>query len=175
MWTRWAILFPSNFVCKFVFAVRQTVMFSATWPLPVHQLAQEFMDPNPIKVCILMIKQFFLLLYTSKLARMISSLSGCYRFSGFSCQSWCYADSWGMDSKFWLWLFFSWHHLSYVGFAQLPLQVLDDRSRDERLVTLLQKYHSSKRYYLLFIHTIAFMNLVLWSFILNLILLYVIA
>ena len=27
------------------------VMFSATWPLAVHQLAQEFMDPNPVKVC----------------------------------------------------------------------------------------------------------------------------
>lgn len=33
-------------------AVRQMVMFSATWPLPVHHLAQEFMDPNPVKVCI---------------------------------------------------------------------------------------------------------------------------
>uniref|UniRef100_A0A2N9H688 Helicase C-terminal domain-containing protein n=1 Tax=Fagus sylvatica TaxID=28930 RepID=A0A2N9H688_FAGSY len=28
------------------------VMFSATWPLLVHQLAQEFMDPNPVKVVI---------------------------------------------------------------------------------------------------------------------------
>lgn len=28
------------------------VMFSATWPLSVHQLAQEFMDPNPVKVWI---------------------------------------------------------------------------------------------------------------------------
>lgn len=26
------------------------VMFSATWPPSVHQLAQEFMDPNPVKV-----------------------------------------------------------------------------------------------------------------------------
>lgn len=26
------------------------VMFSATWPLPVNQLSQEFMDPNPVKV-----------------------------------------------------------------------------------------------------------------------------
>ncbi|XP_051129536.1 DEAD-box ATP-dependent RNA helicase 5 isoform X2 [Andrographis paniculata] len=32
--------------------VRQMVMFSATWPLPVHQLAQEFMDPNPVKVVV---------------------------------------------------------------------------------------------------------------------------
>lgn len=33
-------------------AVRQMVMFSATWPLPVHQLAQEYMYPNPVKVWI---------------------------------------------------------------------------------------------------------------------------
>ncbi|GJN03808.1 hypothetical protein PR202_ga21288 [Eleusine coracana subsp. coracana] len=33
-------------------SVRQMVMFSATWPLAVHKLAQEFMDPNPIKVVI---------------------------------------------------------------------------------------------------------------------------
>lgn len=26
------------------------VMFSATWPIDVHKLAQEFMDPNPVKV-----------------------------------------------------------------------------------------------------------------------------
>ncbi|EPS60266.1 hypothetical protein M569_14538, partial [Genlisea aurea] len=29
---------------------RQMVMFSATWPTLVHQLAQEFMDPSPVKV-----------------------------------------------------------------------------------------------------------------------------
>ncbi|KAL3500045.1 hypothetical protein ACH5RR_039138 [Cinchona calisaya] len=33
-------------------SARQMVMFSATWPLPVHQLAQEFMDPNPVKVVV---------------------------------------------------------------------------------------------------------------------------
>ncbi|XP_051202802.1 DEAD-box ATP-dependent RNA helicase 5 [Lolium perenne] len=33
-------------------SVRQMVMFSATWPFAVHQLAQEFMDPNPIKVVV---------------------------------------------------------------------------------------------------------------------------
>ncbi|KAL8138796.1 hypothetical protein V2J09_004797 [Rumex salicifolius] len=33
-------------------SVRQMVMFSATWPTAVHQLAQEFMDPNPVKVVI---------------------------------------------------------------------------------------------------------------------------
>jgi superfamily II DNA/RNA helicase len=36
------------------------VMFSATWPLAVHKLAQEFMDPNPIKV-VLFLSVFFLL------------------------------------------------------------------------------------------------------------------
>ncbi|KAL9242658.1 hypothetical protein vseg_016640 [Gypsophila vaccaria] len=33
-------------------STRQMVMFSATWPTEVHQLAQEFMDPNPIKVVV---------------------------------------------------------------------------------------------------------------------------
>ncbi|GMN40819.1 hypothetical protein TIFTF001_010049 [Ficus carica] len=33
-------------------SARQMVMFSATWPLSVHQLAQEFMDPNPVKVVV---------------------------------------------------------------------------------------------------------------------------
>ncbi|KAG6408260.1 hypothetical protein SASPL_131264 [Salvia splendens] len=33
-------------------SVRQMVMFSATWPPAVHQLAQEFMDPNPVKVVV---------------------------------------------------------------------------------------------------------------------------
>ncbi|WVZ62783.1 hypothetical protein U9M48_012485 [Paspalum notatum var. saurae] len=33
-------------------SARQMAMFSATWPLAVHKLAQEFMDPNPIKVVI---------------------------------------------------------------------------------------------------------------------------
>lgn len=31
---------------------RQMVMFSATWPPPVHQLAQEFMHPCPVKVVV---------------------------------------------------------------------------------------------------------------------------
>ncbi|MFQ6652289.1 hypothetical protein Gotur_024225 [Gossypium turneri] len=26
------------------------VMFNATWPATVHRLAQEYMDPNPVKV-----------------------------------------------------------------------------------------------------------------------------
>ncbi|OIV94425.1 hypothetical protein TanjilG_25487 [Lupinus angustifolius] len=33
-------------------SVRQMVMFSATWPSAVHQLAQEFMDPDPVKVVV---------------------------------------------------------------------------------------------------------------------------
>ncbi|RXH96951.1 hypothetical protein DVH24_035619 [Malus domestica] len=33
-------------------AARQMVMFRATWPPSVHQLAQEFMDPNPVKVVV---------------------------------------------------------------------------------------------------------------------------
>ena len=40
-------------------AVRQMVMFSATWPLAVHELAQEFMDPNPIKVMLFFCLFFF--------------------------------------------------------------------------------------------------------------------
>lgn len=35
------------------YSVRQMVMFSATWPPAVHQLAQEFMDPCPVKVWII--------------------------------------------------------------------------------------------------------------------------
>ncbi|OMP11505.1 hypothetical protein CCACVL1_00479 [Corchorus capsularis] len=33
-------------------SARQMVMFSATWPTAVHRLAQEYMDPNPVKVVI---------------------------------------------------------------------------------------------------------------------------
>lgn len=42
------------------YAVRQMVMFSATWPLAVHQLSQEFMDPNPVKVCLFVRWLYFL-------------------------------------------------------------------------------------------------------------------
>ncbi|KAJ8754288.1 hypothetical protein K2173_002739 [Erythroxylum novogranatense] len=31
---------------------RQMVMFSATWPLDVHNLAEEYMEPNPVKVIV---------------------------------------------------------------------------------------------------------------------------
>ncbi|RVW34731.1 DEAD-box ATP-dependent RNA helicase 5 [Vitis vinifera] len=68
------------------------VMFSATWPLPVHQLAQEFMDPNPVKVVI---------------------------------------GSEDLAAN---------HDVMQI------VEVLDDRSRDERLLTLLGKYHKSQRY-----------------------------
>lgn len=33
-------------------SARQMVMFSATWPLAVHHLSQEFMDPKPVKVVV---------------------------------------------------------------------------------------------------------------------------
>ncbi|KAF3792928.1 DEAD-box ATP-dependent RNA helicase 5 [Nymphaea thermarum] len=70
---------------------RQTVMFSATWPLPVHQLAQEFMDPNPVKVVV---------------------------------------GSEDLAAN---------HDVMQI------VEVLDDRSRDARLVALLEKYHQSQR------------------------------
>ncbi|XP_010499748.1 PREDICTED: DEAD-box ATP-dependent RNA helicase 5 [Camelina sativa] len=43
---------PVRFILSKTNKVRQMVMFSATWPLDVHKLAQEFMDPNPVKVVI---------------------------------------------------------------------------------------------------------------------------
>ncbi|KAF0921560.1 hypothetical protein E2562_009761 [Oryza meyeriana var. granulata] len=69
----------------------QTVMFSATWPPAVHQLAQEFMDPNPIKVVI---------------------------------------GSEDLAAN---------HDVMQI------VEVLDDRSRDSRLVALLDKYHKAQR------------------------------
>uniref|UniRef100_A0A2P2LBB5 DEAD-box ATP-dependent RNA helicase 5 isoform X2 n=1 Tax=Rhizophora mucronata TaxID=61149 RepID=A0A2P2LBB5_RHIMU len=33
-------------------SARQMIMFSATWPLDVHTLAEEYMDPNPVKVVV---------------------------------------------------------------------------------------------------------------------------
>ncbi|KAG5087485.1 hypothetical protein GLYMA_01G010400v4 [Glycine max] len=70
---------------------RQMVMFSATWPLPVHYLAQEFMDPNPVKVVV---------------------------------------GSEDLAAN---------HDVMQI------VEVLDDRSRDKRLVALLEKYHKSQR------------------------------
>ncbi|XP_010261619.1 PREDICTED: DEAD-box ATP-dependent RNA helicase 5 [Nelumbo nucifera] len=72
-------------------SVRQMVMFSATWPLSVHQLAQEFMDPNPVKVVV---------------------------------------GSEDLAAN---------HDVMQI------VEVLDDRSRDARLVSLLEKYHKSQR------------------------------
>ncbi|ESQ33627.1 hypothetical protein EUTSA_v10007300mg [Eutrema salsugineum] len=43
---------PVRFILSKTNKVRQMVMFSATWPVEVHKLAQEFMDPNPVKVVI---------------------------------------------------------------------------------------------------------------------------
>ncbi|KAK4746436.1 hypothetical protein SAY87_012748 [Trapa incisa] len=71
-------------------SARQMVMFSATWPLPVHLLSQEFMDPNPVKVVV---------------------------------------GSEDLAAN---------HDVMQI------VEVLDDRARDDRLVSLLQKYHGSK-------------------------------
>ncbi|XP_058224557.1 DEAD-box ATP-dependent RNA helicase 5 [Rhododendron vialii] len=72
-------------------STRQMVMFSATWPLPVHQLAQEFMDPNPVKVVV---------------------------------------GSEDLAAN---------HDVLQI------VEVLEDRARDERLVSLLEKYHKSQK------------------------------
>ncbi|XP_011074767.1 DEAD-box ATP-dependent RNA helicase 5 [Sesamum indicum] len=72
-------------------SVRQMVMFSATWPPPVHQLAQEFMDPHPVKVVV---------------------------------------GSEDLAAN---------HDVMQI------VEVLDDRARDERLQTLLEKYHKSRK------------------------------
>ncbi|XP_068306724.1 DEAD-box ATP-dependent RNA helicase 5-like [Pyrus communis] len=66
------------------------VMFSATWPPSVHQLAQEFMDPNPVKVVV---------------------------------------GSEDLAAN---------HDVMQI------VEVLDEHSRDGRLVALLEKYHKSK-------------------------------
>ncbi|XP_008778545.2 DEAD-box ATP-dependent RNA helicase 5 [Phoenix dactylifera] len=70
---------------------RQMVMFSATWPLAVHQLAQEFMDPNPVKVVV---------------------------------------GSQDLAAN---------HDVMQI------VEVLDDRSRESRLIELLEKYHKFQR------------------------------
>ncbi|KAG8382083.1 hypothetical protein BUALT_Bualt05G0039600 [Buddleja alternifolia] len=72
-------------------SVRQMVMFSATWPPAVHQLAQEFMDPHPIKVVV---------------------------------------GSEDLAAN---------HDVMQI------VEVLEDRARDERLLTLLEKYHKSRK------------------------------
>ncbi|KAL2901171.1 DEAD-box ATP-dependent RNA helicase 5 [Bienertia sinuspersici] len=72
-------------------SARQMVMFSATWPTEVHQLAQEFMDPNPIKVVV---------------------------------------GSEDLAAN---------HDVMQI------VEVLDEHTRDKRLVALLDKYHESQR------------------------------
>lgn len=72
-------------------STRQMVMFSATWPPAVNQLAQEFMDPNPVKVVV---------------------------------------GSEDLTAN---------HDVMQI------VEVLEDRARDERLITLLDKYHKSRR------------------------------
>ncbi|CAM8885354.1 unnamed protein product [Rhodiola kirilowii] len=72
-------------------SVRQMVMFSATWPLAVHQLAQEFMDPNPVKVVV---------------------------------------GSEDLAAN---------HDVMQI------VEVIDDRARDQRLHSLLEKYHTSQK------------------------------
>ncbi|GKU95833.1 hypothetical protein SLEP1_g9142 [Rubroshorea leprosula] len=72
-------------------SARQMVMFSATWPLEVHQLAQEYMDPDPVKVVI---------------------------------------GSEDLAAN---------HDVMQI------VEVLDERSRNQRLIDLLKKYHESKR------------------------------
>ncbi|XP_078445913.1 DEA(D/H)-box RNA helicase family protein [Wolffia australiana] len=69
---------------------RQMVMFSATWPSAVHQLAQEFMDPDPVKVVV---------------------------------------GSEDLAAN---------HDVMQI------VEVLDEQARDQRLFSLLEKYHSSK-------------------------------
>ncbi|KAK9667766.1 hypothetical protein RND81_13G010100 [Saponaria officinalis] len=72
-------------------STRQMVMFSATWPMEVHQLAQEFMDPNPIKVVV---------------------------------------GSEDLAAN---------HDVMQI------VEVLEEYTRDNRLVSLLEKYHKSQR------------------------------
>lgn len=72
-------------------SVRQMVMFSATWPTEVHQLANEFMDPNPIKVVV---------------------------------------GSEDLAAN---------HDVMQI------VEVLDEWSRDNRLLSLLEKYHESQK------------------------------
>ena len=82
---------PVRFILSKTQSARQMVMFSATWPLGVHKLAQEFMDPSPVKVVI---------------------------------------GSVDLAAN---------HDVMQI------VEVLDDRSRDQRLVSLLEKYHKSQR------------------------------
>ncbi|XP_038725031.1 DEAD-box ATP-dependent RNA helicase 5-like [Tripterygium wilfordii] len=80
-----------RFILSKTCSARQMVMFSATWPTDVHRLAQDFMDPNPVKVVI------------------------------------------GSED------------LSANHDVMQIVEVLDERSRFDHLVALLEKYHKSQR------------------------------
>ncbi|KAH7511412.1 hypothetical protein JRO89_XSUnG0205500 [Xanthoceras sorbifolium] len=82
---------PVRRILSNISSARQMVMFSATWPVEVHKLAQEYMDPNPVKVVV---------------------------------------GSEDLAAN---------HDVMQI------VEVLDDRSRDQRLVALLEKYHKSQR------------------------------
>ncbi|KAH9687220.1 DEAD-box ATP-dependent RNA helicase 5 [Citrus sinensis] len=82
---------PVRFILSKISLARQMVMFSATWPIEVHKLAQEYMDPNPVKVVV---------------------------------------GSEDLAAN---------HDVMQI------VEVLDDRSRDQRLLALLEKYHKSQR------------------------------
>lgn len=82
---------PVRFILSKISSARQMVMFSATWPIEVHKLAQEYMDPNPVKVVV---------------------------------------GSEDLAAN---------HDVMQI------VEVLDDRSRDQRLLALLEKYHKSQR------------------------------
>lgn len=70
------------------------VMFSATWPIEVHKLAQEYMDPNPVKVWIFIHKDILVNIYIFfsnsfkplPFLKIIGFVSGSSRFRGFGCQ-----------------------------------------------------------------------------------------
>ncbi|CAN0842981.1 DEAD-box ATP-dependent RNA helicase 5 [Linum grandiflorum] len=72
-------------------SARQMIMFSATWPLDVHKLAEEHMDPNPVKVVV------------------------------------------GSEDTA------ANHDVMQI------VEVVDDRLRDDRLLTLLEKYHKTQK------------------------------
>ncbi|XP_031267039.1 DEAD-box ATP-dependent RNA helicase 5 [Pistacia vera] len=82
---------PVRFILGKISSARQMVMFSATWPIEVHKLADEYMDPNPVKVVV---------------------------------------GSEDLAAN---------HDVLQI------VEVLDDRSRDQRLLALLEKYHKSQR------------------------------
>ncbi|KAF3570803.1 hypothetical protein F2Q69_00059254 [Brassica cretica] len=124
------------------------VMFSATWPMEVHKLAQEFMDPNPVKVVIgsvdlaanhdvLQIIEFFFFLLCLIVRQMVM-----------------FSATWPMEVHKLAQEFMDPNPVKVViGSVDLAanhdvlqiIEVLDDRARDQRLVALLEKYHKSQK------------------------------